>query len=138
MGTAINHYSTRWRVSYDAEEFVQLKGMIFTADYYNSSVASNSCVTFAISMPTVGVITSARCRFSVESTNGALVELKEGATYTGGVAINAINMDRNSTNTDHLTIASNPTVTNEGTRLIASVMGSPSTPGKSGSPGFCV
>lgn len=137
MGTGYNHYSTRWQIAYDAEEFVQLKGYLFYAEVYHSSIANAACATFAVSMPTSGVLTSARCRITIESDEGVIVQIKEGAAYTGGSAVNAINMDRNSANTDHLTFTSQPTVTNEGTTLITSVLGGAGNFFSSGSPAFC-
>jgi len=114
MGTGYNEFSTRWRLSYSPEEYTTLGGNTYYAEYYNSSIATSSTVTFGISVPTN---VTPKGRFALESDGEVIIRIKEAATYTGGSAINAFNLKRNSTNTDGITFVSNPTVTNEGTRL---------------------
>jgi len=110
MGSGYNHWSTRWRVGITLEEYAALDGLLFYVEYYNSSVTNGSSVTLGISTPTT---CTARGRIIVESDEGVTVQFYEDSTYSGGSAINAINMDRTSSNVDSLTFVTNPTVTNE-------------------------
>ena len=134
MGTGYNNWSTRWKVGMTLEEYSALDGLLFYAEYYNAAVANGSSVTLGISTPTTH---TSRGRIIVESDEGVTVQFSEAATYTGGSAVNAINVDRTSANVDHLTLVSNPTVTNEGTVLIQSILGSASQFREGGTPGEC-
>jgi len=134
MGTGYNHWSTRWRVGMTLEEYSALDGVLFYGEYYTSSVTNGSSVTLAISTPTTH---TARGRIVVESDEGVTVKFSEDATHIGGSAVNAINIDRTSANADHLTLVSNPTVTNEGTTLFQSILGSASQFKEGGTPGEC-
>ena len=130
MGTGYNNFSTRWRVAYSPEEYGTLDSLCFYAEY-TGSVASNSVATLGISVPTNY---APKGRFMEEATGPVIIRVKEGATFTGGSAINAINLSRNSSNVDHITFVSNPTVTDEGSTLITEVEGSGSQ--TSSAPGF--
>jgi len=134
MGSGYNHWSTRWRVGITLEEYAALDGLLFYVEYYNSSVTNGSSVTLGISTPTT---CTARGRIIVESDEGVTVQFYEDSTYSGGSAINAINMDRTSSNVDSLTFVTNPTVTNEGTVLAQSINGSASQFKEGGTPGEC-
>ena len=115
-----NNYSTRWRVAFSPEQYLTVEGKIFHGQYHNASVANGSSVTMGISVPTNYY---PRGFFDVTSDGGITVEIFEGSTYTGGTTINAINMDRNSSATDHMTIVHSPTVTDEGTLLDIQYLG---------------
>jgi len=134
MGTGYNHWSTRWRVGMTLEEYSALDGLLFYVEYYNSSVTNGSCVTLAISTPTTH---TNRGRVIIESDEGVTVQFYEDATISGGGAVNAINIDRTSSNADHTTFLTDPTVSDQGTVLFQSVNGSASQFKEGGTPGEC-
>jgi len=134
MGTGYNNWSTRWRVAIGLEEYSALDGVLFYGEHYWSSVSNGSSVTFAISTPTNY---TCRGRAIIESDEGVTVEFREDVLQKDGAAVNAINIDRTSTNVDHMTLTYDPTVTDEGTQLWKSIEGSASQFKEGGTPGEC-
>ena len=62
--------------------------------------------------------------FSAKSTQGATLEIYEGATgISGGDAITPRNNNRSSSNASIVTLLQNPTITNDGTRAAGFVLG---------------
>ena len=121
MGSSYNSYSTRWRIGFTAEQYLTLNGKIFYAQYTDTNVADGSSVTIGIDIP-AGYYP--RGHASLTSDGGVTFEIREDVTYSGGNAIDAINMDRNSSNVDYMTFVSNPAVTDEGTVLFTGFYGS--------------
>lgn len=93
------------------------EGLLFTLGYsYSFAAPLANGANFDI---VVAFGPGVKPKVSIEGlcVGNAMGYLYEGATTTGGTALTAINLDRNSTNTDNAAAVLNPTVTATGTLL---------------------
>ena len=108
----------------DCETYQVSNGEAWYGEMYVSNLSNGGKCTLGISVGTTGVGAFPHGRIAVSVSGAGQINFKEDATYTGGDAVTIYNINRRSAKTpDSVTLVSQPTVTDEGTRIESYYLG---------------
>lgn len=109
-----------WLVTVDSAHHEVHEGEMFSAWYYNASVANNGTAMLLIS---VGAGIYPHATFAASCGEAYIFEVFEGTTTSAaGTAVTNINTNRNSLKVSGLTVTHTPTVTAAGTAIACPVV----------------